>query len=205
MAQGQGISLLVRAHAANGGTKYLNAAGRAFQSFLAGTDQGGIAFTDAGGNLWFEEYLVSPPTHILNGFIWAAWGVYDYFLVTGSLQAKTLFEQLVKTLLKDETLPRKSLYYVGFHFCERMLAERDFGHEILLKLSEKSNEEGKMAKEKLMLEGFLKSSGKGWLINKWWCPAVPAVFPAGTMPRIDRPKRATKGDSSVAPSFRLVK
>ena len=30
--------------------------------------------------MWFEEYIVSPPTHILNGFIWAAWGVYDYFL-----------------------------------------------------------------------------------------------------------------------------
>jgi hypothetical protein len=69
-------------------------------------------------------------------------------------------KQLVKTLMQDDTLSRKALYYVGFHFCERMLGERDFGHEILLKLSEKNNEEGKMAKEKLMLEGFLKSSGK---------------------------------------------
>ena len=34
------------------------------------------------GDLWFEEYIVSPPTHILNGFIWALWGVHDYFLAT---------------------------------------------------------------------------------------------------------------------------
>jgi hypothetical protein len=101
LAQGQGISLLVRAHAETNDDRYLNCAERAFQSFLASTDDGGVAFTDADGNLWFEEYLVSPPTHILNGFIWAAWGVYDYFLATGSLRAKTLFEQSVKTLVSN--------------------------------------------------------------------------------------------------------
>lgn len=101
LAQGQGISLLVRAHAETNDQRYLSSAERAFQSFLVSTDQGGVTFTDADGNLWFEEYLVSPPTHILNGFIWAAWGVYDYFVATGSLQAKTLFEQSVKTLVSN--------------------------------------------------------------------------------------------------------
>jgi hypothetical protein len=48
--------------------------------------------------LWFEEYLVSPPTHILNGFIWAAWGVWDFFLATGDLAAKQLFSSAVETL-----------------------------------------------------------------------------------------------------------
>jgi hypothetical protein len=101
LAQGQGISLLVRAYAETNDDRYLRSAERAFQSFLVSTDQGGVTFTDADGNLWFEEYLVSPPTHILNGFIWAAWGAYDYFLATGSLQAKTLFEQSVKTLVSN--------------------------------------------------------------------------------------------------------
>jgi heparosan-N-sulfate-glucuronate 5-epimerase len=48
--------------------------------------------------LWFEEYILSPPTHILNGFIWAAWGVYDYFLATGDSEARNLFASAVKTL-----------------------------------------------------------------------------------------------------------
>jgi len=98
LAQGQGISLLVRAHAETGDNKFLRAAQLAFRSFLASTDCGGVTFKDNAGNLWFEEYIVHPPTHILNGFIWAAWGVYDYFLATGCNDAIKLFAAAVSTL-----------------------------------------------------------------------------------------------------------
>ncbi len=98
LSQGQGISLLVRAYHETGAVAYLEAAERAFNSFLKSTQEGGVAFRDARGNLWFEEYIVSPPTHILNGFIWASWGVYDYFLMTRSQPARDLFEQAVITL-----------------------------------------------------------------------------------------------------------
>ena len=50
------------------------------------------------GDLWFEEYIVSPPTHILNGFIWALWGVYDYFLATQDDVAHDLCARGVRTL-----------------------------------------------------------------------------------------------------------
>jgi len=98
LAQGQGISLLVRAYRETGNANYGRAADRAFASFLRSTSEGGVSFTDERGNLWFEEYLVSPPTHILNGFIWAAWGVYDYFLATRSSAARELFEKALLTL-----------------------------------------------------------------------------------------------------------
>ncbi|MGA8493471.1 MAG: D-glucuronyl C5-epimerase family protein [Terriglobales bacterium] len=98
LSQGQGISLLVRAFRETGTVAYFEAAQRAFESFLKSTREGGVAFRDERGNLWFEEYIVSPPTHILNGFIWAAWGVYDYFLMTQSHPARDLFEQAVITL-----------------------------------------------------------------------------------------------------------
>ncbi len=98
LAQGQGISLLVRAHRETGDAAYLEAAARAFTSFQKSTREGGVTFTDEHGNLWFEEYIVSPPTHVLNGFIWAAWGVYDYFLATESSAARELFEQAVSTI-----------------------------------------------------------------------------------------------------------
>jgi hypothetical protein len=109
LAQGQGISLLVRAHKEwskdspreSGEARYLDAAQRALASFFQPTSQGGVAFTDDSGDLWFEEYIVSPPTHILNGFIWAAWGVYDYFLATPSPAAKELFSRAVTTLLHN--------------------------------------------------------------------------------------------------------
>jgi len=98
LAQGQGISLLLRAHRETGDAAYLDAAALAFTSFQKSTHEGGVTFTDERGNLWFEEYVVSPPTHILNGFIWAAWGVYDYFLATGSSAARELFEQAASTI-----------------------------------------------------------------------------------------------------------
>jgi hypothetical protein len=98
LAQGQGISLLVRAYLHTGDKKYLSAAELAFQSFLVEVHSGGVRHTDSDGNVWIEEYIVSPPTHILNGFIWAAWGIYDYFLATGSNDAVTLFAACVQTL-----------------------------------------------------------------------------------------------------------
>lgn len=98
LAQGQGISLLARAHTETGAAKYLDAAKLAFQSFLTSTEEGGVSFTDENGDLWFEEYIVSPPTHILNGFIWASWGVRDFALATGDSPAYDLFNRAISTL-----------------------------------------------------------------------------------------------------------
>ncbi|MGH9494484.1 MAG: D-glucuronyl C5-epimerase family protein [Candidatus Sulfotelmatobacter sp.] len=101
LAQGQGISVLVRAQKESNDQRYLDAAKRAFASFQHSTADGGIAFTDASGDLWFEEYIVSPPTHILNGFIWALWGVHDYFLATQDTSAHDLFACGLRTLLHN--------------------------------------------------------------------------------------------------------
>jgi heparosan-N-sulfate-glucuronate 5-epimerase len=102
LAQGQGISVLMRAHQfakkESGDSRYLNAAQQALASFFKPLAEGGVTFTDEQGDLWFEEYIVSPPTHILNGFIWAAWGVYDYFLATQDQSAQDLFTRAVRTL-----------------------------------------------------------------------------------------------------------
>jgi heparosan-N-sulfate-glucuronate 5-epimerase len=106
LAQGQGISVLVRAWKESSNLRYLDAAKRAMASFYKPVTEGGVAFTDdcnenERGDLWFEEYIVSPPTHILNGFIWAAWGVYDYFLTTNDKAAHDLFTRAEQTLLRN--------------------------------------------------------------------------------------------------------
>jgi hypothetical protein len=101
LAQGQGISLLLRTYRETGDASYLEAAQKAFLSFTKSTAEGGVTFTDRDGDLWIEEYIVSPPTHILNGFMWAVWGVYDYFLATGDAFARTLFEASVHTLVNN--------------------------------------------------------------------------------------------------------
>jgi hypothetical protein len=101
LAQGQGISVLVRAHKESRDSRYMDAAQRALASFFQPVSQGGVAFTDESGDLWFEEYIVSPPTHILNGFIWASWGLYDYFLATEHPATRELFSQAVHTMLHN--------------------------------------------------------------------------------------------------------
>jgi heparosan-N-sulfate-glucuronate 5-epimerase len=101
LAQGQGISVLVRAHKESGESRYLDAARQAFASFEKPINQGGVAFTHESGDLWLEEYIVTPPTHILNGFIWAMWGIYDYWLATRDPAAQELFSRGVRTLLHN--------------------------------------------------------------------------------------------------------
>jgi heparosan-N-sulfate-glucuronate 5-epimerase len=104
LAQGQGVSLLLRAHAHSGDEKYLRAAEQAFAPLTRPVAEGGVLFEDEKKNLWIEEYLVDPPTHILNGFMWALWGVFDYWLARADSAAKNIFDRGVDTLLLN--LPR---------------------------------------------------------------------------------------------------
>ncbi len=109
LAQGQGISLLLRAHAHTGDEKYRAAAARAFVALTRLRSDGGVLFEDEEKNLWIEEYLVDPPTHILNGFMWALWGVFDYWKARGDATAGNVFGRGVTTLLRN--LPRYDTGY----------------------------------------------------------------------------------------------
>jgi heparosan-N-sulfate-glucuronate 5-epimerase len=113
LAQGNGVSLLVRAAEATSDRGFTAAAHRAFQSLQLDVSRGGVLVTDPRGRVWIEEYLVDPPSHILNGFIWALWGVHDYARWTGSEDAQRLFETCVSTIesaLSEYDTGRWSLY-----------------------------------------------------------------------------------------------
>jgi hypothetical protein len=101
LAQGQGVSLLLRAYAESRDEKYMEAASRAFIALKTPINQGGVLFEDESKNLWIEEYLVDPPTHILNGFLWALWGVFDYWVARSDASARAVFDRGVETLTKN--------------------------------------------------------------------------------------------------------
>ena len=101
LAQGQGISVLVRAYQETQRQEYLDAARRAFAPMLVAVSDGGVVFWDEQGNPWLEEYIVDPPTHILNGFMWALWGVHDYWLCTREPAARQLFDSCSETLARN--------------------------------------------------------------------------------------------------------
>jgi hypothetical protein len=98
LAQGQGISLLTRIYKQTGDSKYREAAEKAFISLKTEVKDGGVIFTDENGNPWIEEYIVSPPSHILNGFMWALFGIYDYYLLTEDEKIKKSFDSFINTL-----------------------------------------------------------------------------------------------------------
>ena len=101
LAQGQGVSLLLRAHAYTGDNKYAQASERAFAALARPIGEGGVLFEDEEKNLWIEEYLVCPPTHILNGFMWALWGVFDFWRARADSPAKQIFDRGVNTLVRN--------------------------------------------------------------------------------------------------------
>jgi hypothetical protein len=67
----------------------------------ADVSEGGVIFTDEAGHRWIEEYIVDPPTHILNGFMWASWGVYDLALATRDVAVRKVWEDSITTLKEN--------------------------------------------------------------------------------------------------------
>ena len=101
LAQGQGLSLLTRAHVETGDRRYEGAAEIAFLAFCSDMPEGGVVHLDDSGQPWVEEYPASPPTHILNGFIWGLWGVLDLKLATGNKNSASLWERCSTTLASN--------------------------------------------------------------------------------------------------------
>ena len=98
LAQGQGISALLRAAQETGRTDYLDAARQALAAFTLPIEEGGVTVRDERESLWLEEYLVRPPSHILNGAISAAWGLFDAWLAIQDYPVKQLFDEAARTL-----------------------------------------------------------------------------------------------------------
>jgi putative cell wall-binding protein len=97
MAQGQGISLLLRAYQATDDARYLAGARLAFVALARPTTDRGTTLIDR-GDTWIEEYLPPYSTHTLNGFLFALEGVRELTLVTGDSKPLALYRASIKTL-----------------------------------------------------------------------------------------------------------
>jgi hypothetical protein len=76
MAQGEAASLLVRLHLATGEARYADGARRALAITEVPAAEGGV-LSEVDGRPYLEEYPTSPASHVLNGAIFAVWGVFD--------------------------------------------------------------------------------------------------------------------------------
>lgn len=75
MAQGEAISMLIRAYQAFKDERYLASAILAKDFMLKSVEEGGTTIYQE-GKPYFYEYINNPL--VLNGWIFSAWGVYDY-------------------------------------------------------------------------------------------------------------------------------
>jgi len=78
MAQGQGISLLLRVHQLFPHAAFEAASHRAVQAFYHDLKTGGVARTFPDGHAAFEEYTTTAPSLVLNGMLFALLGLHDY-------------------------------------------------------------------------------------------------------------------------------
>lgn len=99
LAQGNCISLLLRAWEMHGKDEYLDAARAGFTAMLVPLAAGGV-LSEREGDVWLEEYPLEPPGHVLNGAIYALWGVLDYARVTGDPRAWGIWRRGAETIAR---------------------------------------------------------------------------------------------------------
>jgi len=99
MAQGEGLSVLARAYVLTGNISYIDIAEKVILAFGAEMSAGGVRYTDSSG-VWFEECADEGARNgkVLNGFIFALLGLYEYSFETNNSKGWTFFWEGAETL-----------------------------------------------------------------------------------------------------------
>jgi heparosan-N-sulfate-glucuronate 5-epimerase len=99
MAQGEALSVLLRAHQLTDNQKYLDTAIGTWKIFQVLVQNGGVIAYFPNGSPIIEEYPSTVMmTGVLNGFISAIFGVYDFAQYLDDKQAEQFFLKLVASL-----------------------------------------------------------------------------------------------------------
>lgn len=101
MAQGEGISLLIRANHLLGSRDYDKYIHKAYKYMITPIEDGGTTKYD-GNNVYFYECPADPL--ILNGWIFSLWGVWDYVKEYQNKEAAILLRKTLCSL--EKALPK---------------------------------------------------------------------------------------------------
>ncbi len=101
MAQGEIISFYLRLYQILGDENLLETAKKAYNFLGVEFENGGVRRYDENGDLWFEEYPSKQPSFVLNGFIYALFGLIDLYRVTGFETVKQDIDACIQTLKKN--------------------------------------------------------------------------------------------------------
>ena len=102
MAQGQILSLFTRLYDITGTNDYLEYANKTYNTFTHRIIQDGNPWfvgIDGDNYLWLEEYPdLNQPNKTLNGFIFAIYGLYDYYVSSTNPEVLTLLQSSITTI-----------------------------------------------------------------------------------------------------------
>jgi heparosan-N-sulfate-glucuronate 5-epimerase len=98
-AQGQAISLLLRAYEESLDAIYLDRALSAVVPLTVDVRQGGVAW-GSGDDRFFEDAAGLRPSHVLSGWIYALWGLFDLIRIARSPELEAVYDQSLATLEK---------------------------------------------------------------------------------------------------------
>jgi heparosan-N-sulfate-glucuronate 5-epimerase len=100
MAQGEALSVLSMAYNQTQEPKYLEGAHKVFDTFKDSSSQYNFMNIE-NDYLYFEEYPNDDTCHVLNGFIFGAWGLWDYYVITASEESLSLFQGFLRTVIDN--------------------------------------------------------------------------------------------------------
>jgi hypothetical protein len=101
MAQGQALSAFVRLYQLTGDQRWRDAADATYSSFTIRGPRSTpwVVHLDGAGYLWLDEYpLRGDPDRTINGHLYAAFGLYDYWQLTGDPDARLLVQGALTTI-----------------------------------------------------------------------------------------------------------
>lgn len=124
MSQGEGISLLLRTYKVSKNESYLNAAKKAVNFLLKPIDDGGVTKYD-GDNIYLMEYFYRPL--VLNGWIFALWGLLDYCKIVDDLVVKNVLSKTLSSL--EKKIPEFDIGYWSLYAEGKMIAS-PFYHKL---------------------------------------------------------------------------
>lgn len=124
MAQGEGISLLLRAYKETKDEKYLIGAQKAKDFMLIPLEKGGTTKYQ-GDEIYLYEFTNEPL--VLNGWIFSIWGLWDYVMFFQDNEVKKILDATLLTL--EKTLSNYDLKYWSKYDIEKRIAS-PFYHKL---------------------------------------------------------------------------
>jgi hypothetical protein len=133
MAEGQAIQAFVRLYRVTGNAAWRTAADGAFAAINSAPAQGepSVTWVSSGGDLWFDEYPRWPAYNgerVLNGHLWVVFGLYDYYLLTGNPEARTLYDGGLTTIARYLTTVFRTPRWWSKYSARALLPSRSYHH-----------------------------------------------------------------------------